>query len=173
EHGQPRWRRHRSGGIRRRSRRHPGRADAFKEGNDVALPPEAIDQNRDCGRGAREEAGKRGRRQCVNGGGTSLTRFCQNLFFRVRTTIGKARIFGWGARIRTWEWRNQNPLPYHLATPQSASDHTCRRGTDQSATRSYPTLRATAMARLSATARRQGRHAPPAAGGWDHPETGG
>ena len=27
--------------------------------------------------------------------------------------------FGWGARIRTWEWRNQNPLPYHLATPQS------------------------------------------------------
>src|SRR5262245_15769953 len=25
---------------------------------------------------------------------------------------------GWGARIRTWEWRNQNPLPYHLATPQ-------------------------------------------------------
>ena len=24
----------------------------------------------------------------------------------------------WGARIRTWEWRNQNPLPYHLATPQ-------------------------------------------------------
>ena len=27
------------------------------------------------------------------------------------------RLFGWGARIRTWEWRNQNPLPYHLATP--------------------------------------------------------
>jgi hypothetical protein len=24
---------------------------------------------------------------------------------------------GWGARIRTWEWWNQNPLPYHLATP--------------------------------------------------------
>ena len=24
---------------------------------------------------------------------------------------------GWGARIRTWEWRNQNPLPYRLATP--------------------------------------------------------
>jgi hypothetical protein len=30
---------------------------------------------------------------------------------------------GWGARIRTWEWRNQNPLPYHLATP-----HPSRRG---------------------------------------------
>ena len=27
---------------------------------------------------------------------------------------------GWDARIRTWEWRNQNPLPYHLATSQSA-----------------------------------------------------
>jgi 3-(methylsulfanyl)propanoyl-CoA dehydrogenase len=27
---------------------------------------------------------------------------------------------GWGGRIRTSAWRNQNPLPYHLATPQSA-----------------------------------------------------
>src|SRR6516162_4751702 len=26
--------------------------------------------------------------------------------------------FGWGGRIRTSVWRNQNPLPYHLATPQ-------------------------------------------------------
>ena len=25
---------------------------------------------------------------------------------------------GWGGRDRTSEWRNQNPLPYHLATPQ-------------------------------------------------------
>ena len=25
---------------------------------------------------------------------------------------------GWGGRIRTSEWRDQNPLPYHLATPQ-------------------------------------------------------
>jgi hypothetical protein len=39
---------------------------------------------------------------------------------------------GWGARIRTWEWRNQNPLPYHLATPQRAPDHTCGSGADQS-----------------------------------------
>ncbi len=29
-------------------------------------------------------------------------------------------VAGWGARIRTWEWRNQNPLPYHLPTRQSA-----------------------------------------------------
>jgi hypothetical protein len=27
---------------------------------------------------------------------------------------------GWGGRIRTSAWRNQNPLPYRLATPQSA-----------------------------------------------------
>ena len=26
-------------------------------------------------------------------------------------------LLGWGARNRTWEWRNQNPLPYRLATP--------------------------------------------------------
>ncbi len=25
---------------------------------------------------------------------------------------------GWGGRIRTYEWRHQKPLPYHLATPQ-------------------------------------------------------
>ena len=29
--------------------------------------------------------------------------------------------FGWGAWIRTREWRNQNPLPYHLATPHFAA----------------------------------------------------
>ncbi len=26
--------------------------------------------------------------------------------------------FGWGGRIRTYVWRDQNPLPYRLATPQ-------------------------------------------------------
>ena len=25
---------------------------------------------------------------------------------------------GWGTRIRTWECRDQNPVPYHLAIPQ-------------------------------------------------------
>ena len=24
---------------------------------------------------------------------------------------------GWGTRIRTWGWRDQNPLPYRLAIP--------------------------------------------------------
>lgn len=28
---------------------------------------------------------------------------------------------GWGGRDRTSEWRNQNPLPYRLATPQQAT----------------------------------------------------
>ena len=28
------------------------------------------------------------------------------------------RRIGWGGRIRTCVWRDQNPLPYHLATPQ-------------------------------------------------------
>ena len=37
-----------------------------------------------------------------------------------------SRDAGWGGRIRTCGWRDQNPLPYHLATPQ---DHTgARRG---------------------------------------------
>src|SRR3954449_6558549 len=30
----------------------------------------------------------------------------------------KSNINGWGGRDRTSEWRNQNPLPYRLATPQ-------------------------------------------------------
>ena len=29
---------------------------------------------------------------------------------------------GWGGRDRTSEWRNQNPLPYRLATPQLRGD---------------------------------------------------
>jgi hypothetical protein len=32
----------------------------------------------------------------------------------------KRRMDGWGGRIRTSAWWNQNPLPYHLATPQQA-----------------------------------------------------
>jgi hypothetical protein len=33
---------------------------------------------------------------------------------------GHVGLLGWGGRIRTSVWRNQNPLPYHLATPQCA-----------------------------------------------------
>src|SRR5262249_53260874 len=33
------------------------------------------------------------------------------------------RVAGWGGRTRTSEWRNQNPLPYHLATPHQAAFH--------------------------------------------------
>ena len=35
--------------------------------------------------------------------------------------IVETTVAGWGGRIRTSEWRNQNPLPYHLATPQCAA----------------------------------------------------
>ena len=28
----------------------------------------------------------------------------------------RGRQVNWAARIRTWEWRDQNPLPYHLKT---------------------------------------------------------
>ena len=31
---------------------------------------------------------------------------------------GETALAGWGAWIRTRECRNQNPVPYHLATPQ-------------------------------------------------------
>ncbi len=31
----------------------------------------------------------------------------------------KREVNGWGTRIRTWAWRDQNPLPYRLAIPQS------------------------------------------------------
>src|SRR4051794_23614100 len=33
----------------------------------------------------------------------------------------KSNINGWGGRDRTSEWRNQNPLPYRLATPHQAT----------------------------------------------------
>ena len=40
------------------------------------------------------------------------------LFGETLSTFG--RVTGWGGRDRTSEWRNQNPLPYRLATPQQA-----------------------------------------------------
>ena len=36
-----------------------------------------------------------------------------------RTEIALA---GWGGRIRTSEWRNQNPLSYHLAASHRVGD---------------------------------------------------
>src|ERR1700741_4977980 len=37
----------------------------------------------------------------------------------------KSRVVGWGGRIRTSAWWNQNPLPYHLATPQQCQAISC------------------------------------------------
>jgi hypothetical protein len=39
-------------------------------------------------------------------------------FSAARRYSTETTVVGWGAWIRTREWRNQNPLPYHLATPQ-------------------------------------------------------
>jgi hypothetical protein len=49
----------------------------------------------------------------------ALKYFLTGLLFDDRgNSAASSKTAGWGARIRTWEWRNQNPLPYHLATPQ-------------------------------------------------------
>ena len=40
---------------------------------------------------------------------------------RLRQRVGVREAVGWGGRDRTSEWRNQNPLPYRLATPQPAA----------------------------------------------------
>ncbi len=40
---------------------------------------------------------------------------------------------GWGARIRTWEWRYQKPLPYRLATPHRGAGVSCHAGRMQQA----------------------------------------
>ena len=49
-----------------------------------------------------------------------LTRGTVGWFRTTRKYAEETASAGWGARIRTWEWRNQNPLPYHLATPHHA-----------------------------------------------------
>ena len=43
----------------------------------------------------------------------------------------KEQKIGWGARIRTWEWRYQKPLPYRLATPQCGLPSRARRPSAQ------------------------------------------
>ncbi len=40
--------------------------------------------------------------------------------------------FGWGTRIRTSEWWNQNPLPYRLAIPQKCGGYDGNRTCDPS-----------------------------------------
>ena len=37
---------------------------------------------------------------------------------------------GWGGRDRTYECRNQNPVPYHLATPQFFTQYSHTRDDD-------------------------------------------
>src|ERR1700722_14345500 len=43
--------------------------------------------------------------------------------FRISSGAGQTvGMPGWGGRIRTSVWWNQNPLPYHLATPQQPNN---------------------------------------------------
>jgi hypothetical protein len=57
---------------------------------------------------------------------TSLSRGNVGGFPTPGNHTAETGLAGWGARIRTWEWRNQNPLPYHLATPQYALERAGR-----------------------------------------------
>ncbi len=40
---------------------------------------------------------------------------------KIRKSLLYHKLSGWGAWIRTRGWRNQNPLPYRLATPQRSA----------------------------------------------------
>jgi hypothetical protein len=51
---------------------------------------------------------------------TSLTRGNVDAFPSWGKFTPETALPGWGGRIRTSAWRNQNPLPYRLATPQAA-----------------------------------------------------
>ncbi len=87
---------------------------------------------RACGSGVAHERSARGglaswqrQRELA----TSSMQIWPTIHRSLKSQMGAAyrQAVGWGARIRTWEWRNQNPLPYHLATPQHArnrGDHT-------------------------------------------------
>src|SRR3954454_1267122 len=48
---------------------------------------------------------------------------------------------GWGGRDRTSEWRNQNPLPYRLATPQQATNGTAEELVTADSLQSQPVYR--------------------------------
>lgn len=60
-----------------------------------------------------------------------------------KIVIPQTRGSGWGGRIRTSAWRNQNPLPYHLATPQQHSAHRAASMAGRGATYPYRSLPAT------------------------------
>src|SRR3954468_15089068 len=53
----------------------------------------------------------------------------------------EAGMGGWGGRDRTSEWRNQNPLPYRLATPQQATNGTAEELVTADSLQSQPVYR--------------------------------
>ena len=46
------------------------------------------------------------------------TKLFVQLLYQIDHDVVKKKRESWGARIRTWGCRDQNPVPYHLATPQ-------------------------------------------------------
>src|SRR5262245_20577811 len=47
---------------------------------------------------------------------------------RLSAIIRETRLAGWGARIRTWEWRNQNPTSFPLRStciPKKSRNSIC------------------------------------------------
>jgi hypothetical protein len=87
--------------------------DAIRETKHQARPP---------GRPILKGASRRNKKFTVTFGGfpAFLARFTLRLMrFAITPEHFRKRllILGWGGRIRTYEWRHQKPLPYHLATP--------------------------------------------------------
>src|SRR5688572_10619092 len=60
---------------------------------------------------------------------------------------------GWGGRIRTSEWRDQNPLPYHLATPQRPNSSSSGDSSSPRATKARHTSGTRAATRSASAAR--------------------
>ena len=90
------------------------------ENGEQRLPP----QNTRSRAESSEIAGRRLRRASLTHGNVGGSHTPGN-------HVAETRPAGWGGRIRTSVWRNQNPLPYRLATPHRPArppmraDHTC------------------------------------------------
>ena len=89
-----------------------GIADHGTKGPDLNALPE-LDIGADYGCGMNIGLGRR-KESFLKRGSYKLLCFVLVLIIHVSTF----KIRGWGGRIRTSAWQNQNLLPYHLATPQ-------------------------------------------------------
>src|SRR5476649_913721 len=74
-----------------------------------------------------DPVGRVGDHQVGSGFSPALTPGNAALIFAVRIFPAEQGLVGWGGRDRTFECWNQNPVPYHLATPQQVRGYP-RRG---------------------------------------------